>query len=103
MPTRPPVHQALPPARRVPRATAAARGYDGRWRRYRAVFLADPKNALCVHCMKQDGRPVPATVVDHIVPHKGDAKLFWDESNHQGLCKMHHDKKTATEDGGFGK
>ena len=33
---------------------------------------------------------VPATVVDHIVPHKGDMALFWDKSNWQGLCAHCH-------------
>jgi 5-methylcytosine-specific restriction protein A len=45
---------------------------------------------------------VAATVVDHIVPHKGDKVKFWDSSNWQSLCKRCHDAKTATEDGGFG-
>ena len=40
----------------------------------------------------------PATVVDHIVPHRGDPQLFWDESNWQPLCKACHDHKTGTED-----
>jgi 5-methylcytosine-specific restriction protein A len=40
---------------------------------------------------------VPATVVDHIVPHRGDPVLFWDEANWQGLCKLCHDAKTARE------
>lgn len=43
-----------------------------------------------------------ASVVDHIIPHKGNDDLFWDMSNHQALCKKCHDIKTATEDGGFG-
>jgi 5-methylcytosine-specific restriction protein A len=43
-----------------------------------------------------------ATVVDHIIPHKGDMAIFWNKSNHQALCKTHHDIKTASEDGGFG-
>jgi 5-methylcytosine-specific restriction protein A len=51
--------------------------------------------------MKQ-GAYTPATVVDHIKPHKGNAILFWLVSNWQGLCKHCHDVKTATEDGGFG-
>ena len=45
----------------------------------------------------------PATVVDHIKPHHGDQRLFWDVGNWQSLCKAHHDSKTATEDGGFGR
>ena len=41
---------------------------------------------------------VRATVVDHIIPHRGDQKLFWDQNNWQALCKSCHDKKTLTED-----
>jgi hypothetical protein len=40
-------------------------------------------------------------VVDHIVPHGGDQTLFWDAANHQTLCEPCHNRKTATEDGGF--
>lgn len=45
---------------------------------------------------------VDATEVDHIKPHRGDMVLFWDESNWQGLCRSHHSRKTAGENGGFG-
>ena len=31
-----------------------------------------------------------ATVVDHIMPHKGDNTLFWDRDNWQSLCKRFH-------------
>jgi 5-methylcytosine-specific restriction protein A len=30
-------------------------------------------------------------------------KLFWDSDNWQGLTKADHDRKTALEDGGFGR
>ncbi|MEZ0212451.1 MAG: hypothetical protein ACAH27_05805 [Xanthobacteraceae bacterium] len=33
----------------------------------------------------------PATVVDHITPHKGDEDLFFRRANLQPLCKRHHD------------
>ena len=39
-------------------------------------------------------------MVDHIIPHKGDKQLFWDESNWQPMCETHHNIKTATEDRG---
>jgi 5-methylcytosine-specific restriction protein A len=39
----------------------------------------------------------PSTTVDHIVPHRGDQKLFWDEANWAALCKPCHDAKTARE------
>jgi hypothetical protein len=63
------------------------------------VFLA--RRPLCVACMEWS-RVTPARVVDHVVPHRGDTRLFWDESNWQALCKPCHDFKTATEDGGMG-
>lgn len=59
------------------------------------------RNPLCVECEKQ-GRLVPATVVDHVIPHKGDYEKFWNESNWQALCKSCHDRKTAREDGRWG-
>ncbi len=31
-------------------------------------------------------------VVDHIVPHRGDERLFWDESNLQTVAKRWHDR-----------
>lgn len=76
------------------RLSSYQRGYDNRWRKYRLWFLE--YHPLCSLCGD------PATVVDHIIPHKGDKKLFWDANNHQALCKACHDAKTAREDGGFG-
>ena len=82
------------------RGTAAQRGYDGRWRKYRKGFLAD--NPFCVECLKYD-RLTAATVIDHVTPHKGDQELFWDLDNHQALCEQCHNKKSASKDGGFGR
>lgn len=59
------------------------------WIKGRAWFLRN--NPLCVFC-EEEGRAEPATVVDHIKPHKGDKTLFYDVSNWQGLCAPHHDK-----------
>jgi len=81
------------------RGSAASRGYNAVWRKARATFLK--REPLCAECARQ-GRTVGATVVDHIIPHKGDQDVFWDTSNWQSLCKPCHDTKTATEDGGFG-
>ena len=47
--------------------------------------------------MKQ-GRTEAATVVDHIVKHGGNQDLFWDESNWQALCKLHHDSTKQREE-----
>ncbi|KWR80342.1 HNH endonuclease [Cupriavidus metallidurans] len=81
------------------RGSSAARGYGGKWQRERAAYLK--ANPVCVE-HRSVGRVVLATVVDHIVPHKGDQRLFWSRSNWQPLCKACHDAKTAREDGGFG-
>ena len=82
------------------RGTAHERGYTKRWARARRRYLnASP---LCIECARQ-GMTTAADVVDHIIPHKGNYDLFWNEDNWQPLCKRHHDIKTATEDGGFGQ
>ncbi|GEO27037.1 hypothetical protein AAC03nite_28220 [Alicyclobacillus acidoterrestris] len=82
------------------RKSSAQRGYDSRWRKARLAYLK--KHPLCVEC-EREGRLTPATVVDHIVPHKGDKALFWDSANWQPMCKPHHDAKTAREDMGAWK
>ena len=68
--------------------SSTQRGYGYKWQQYRLRFLQS--NPLCNFCMK-DNRVAEATVVDHIKPHQGDMKLFWDSSNHQSLCKLCHD------------
>lgn len=77
------------------RSNASERGYNSRWRRLSKLYLK--KHPLCVKCLEK-GRYETATVVDHIVPHRGDTKLFWDEKNWQALCKACHDVKTGRED-----
>jgi 5-methylcytosine-specific restriction protein A len=65
-----------------------------RWQRLRKRLLSE--HPLCTLC-KLQGRITPATVADHIIPHKGNLELFWDEDNLQALCKPCHDRKTAKE------
>lgn len=80
------------------RGTANERGYTYAWQKAREGYLRN--HPLCK--LHQDqGRVVAATVVDHIIPHKGDRSLFWDSNNWQPLCKPCHDHKTATEDSAF--
>jgi 5-methylcytosine-specific restriction protein A len=45
-----------------------------RWRDFRERYLQ--VHPLCVTC-EGAGKVTPATVVDHITPHKGDAAKFW--------------------------
>ena len=83
------------------RGNSAARGYDARWRKARLIHLAH--HPRCVGFGATRGKCLqPASVVDHVVPHRGDHTLFWDAENWQSLCASCHNSKTATEDGGFG-
>ena len=75
------------------RGGADARGYNAEWRRARKAYLQ--LHPLCAECLKE-GILTPATVVDHIMPHRGDQQLFWDEQNWQPLCQTHHNKKTGS-------
>lgn len=79
------------------RGTAHQRGYTGVWRKARITYLSS--RPLCKLC-DDKGIVTPATVVDHIVPHKGDQDLFWDTNNWQPLCESCHNSKTASEDMG---
>ena len=68
------------------------------YRKAQARIKANPMIAdhpLCAKC-RENGKLTPATVVDHIIPHRGDPVLFWDRSNWQPLCKDCHDRKTGS-------
>lgn len=75
------------------RDSAAERGYDAQWRIVRRRYLRG--HPLCADCQR-NGKLTPANVVDHIIPHRGDEALFWDEKNWQALCKPCHDRKTGS-------
>jgi 5-methylcytosine-specific restriction protein A len=76
--------------------------YGAAWRKARAHFLRAHPLCMCDAC-RSAGLVVPASVVDHVTPHRGDVRLFWDRENWQSLSKPCHDRKTAREDGGFGR
>ena len=76
------------------RPSSRERGYDSKWERESKAFLG--LHRYCAVCF------APATLVDHIRPHKSDKGLFWRRSNWQAMCSPCHSRKTASEDGGFG-
>lgn len=60
----------------------------------RRIRQRDP---ICCICGKK-----PSAETDHIVPVAAGGEM-WDERNLQGLCHSCHSRKTAREDGGFGR
>ena len=84
MPGKPKVFRSIPAAARP---QSSDRGYDKRWARASAQFRRD--NPLCVGC-RAIGRLEAATVTDHIVPHRGDAEIFWQAQWWQPSCDWHH-------------
>lgn len=95
---------------RTDKQTSTQRGYGYRWQQYRNGWLR--RHSLCGDRLNErspqhsqcarDGRAVPGTDVDHIIPHRGDQSLFWDETNHQTLCSTCHKtiKAAAEQTGG---
>jgi 5-methylcytosine-specific restriction endonuclease McrA len=69
--------------------------HTAHWRKLRGQVLA--RDPICKICNR-----APSRIADHIRPHRGVWALFCDLLNLQGLCKICHDRKTATEDGGGG-
>lgn len=77
------------------RASASQRGYTGRWDRARREHLR--REPYCRFCLRRR-RKVTATHVDHVVPHRGDKKLFWDRNNWQSLCTTCHNSAKQSEE-----
>ncbi len=65
-----------------------------RWKEIRTKYLREHR--VCVECGKRSKH------VDHIRPHRGDERAFFDATNWQPLCHSCHSRKTARHDGAFG-
>jgi len=66
-----------------------------RWQDLRAYRLVT--ESLCRIC-QNEGRITPATTVDHIEPHKGNAELFFNFENTQSLCSTCHNSAKQSEE-----
>lgn len=60
-----------------------------KWKTARAAYLKE--HPICCRC------GADASVVDHIIAHRGDEELFWNIDNWQPLCGYCHNKKTRQE------
>jgi len=60
-----------------------------KWQRLRAATF-ERDLFTCQECGRIEGR-TSHLICDHIKPHRGDERLFWDPTNLQTLCKSCHD------------
>ena len=74
------------------RGSAAARGYDRKWRKVRALHLQHWP--LCADCI-DEGKLTPATEVDHVQPIETAPHRRLDPTNLRSQCHPHHMLKTA--------
>lgn len=82
------------------RAWAQKQYKTARWRKMRLRQLKRHPLCQCVHCQECG---LVADTVDHIKPHRGDPKLFWDERNIQSMNRDCHNRyKQSQERGGYG-
>lgn len=69
-----------------------------RWQKLRqAVFLRDRYTCQMPDCGRIEG-DTSKLICDHVKPHRGDERLFWDEANLQTVCKPCHDSVKQAEE-----
>lgn len=80
--------------------TAPWRAWYGtaRWRKLRWSILVRDL-FTCRRCGLLEGN-TSQLVADHVRPHRGDQRLFWDEANLQAMCKACHDRTKQVEEQG---
>ncbi|CAN7738980.1 HNH endonuclease signature motif containing protein [Duganella sp. LjRoot269] len=100
---------------RTDKTSSTARGYGYKWQQARAGYLV--LHPFCAYCLREVGISYDqdavtiglqctragiglpyAQVVDHVEPHRGDMKLFWDSTNWQSLCSTHHSRDKQREE-----
>jgi 5-methylcytosine-specific restriction protein A len=74
------------------RKSAAERGYDWTWQKFRKVYLSE--HPLCSDC-ETEGRVGAATDIHHKQKLRDRPELKYEEENLMALCKACHDKRTA--------
>lgn len=73
-----------------------------RWRELRLKILERAQYVCEQTGVPLTGKsPAPnSPVIDHIVEHKGDSHLFWDETNLQAVSKSWHDSEKQAQERG---
>jgi hypothetical protein len=96
-----------PACRTQSRREAAARrpnAYDAQWARFAKRYLRNHPTCECTECLAlPEWRRPAATDVDHIDGQGPEGPHGYDEQNLCAMSHAHHSRKTATQDGGFGR
>lgn len=71
------------------RGHSARRGYDKKWRTFRAWFLVQPENVICADCGER-----PSMDVHHVRKVRDFPQLRLEPSNCRGLCHGCHSART---------
>lgn len=73
---------------------------SGRWRKLRLeIFARDAYVCQATGALLNQKEPQPfSPVCDHIVPHRGDHRLFWDPNNLRTVSKKWHDSVKQAEE-----
>lgn len=86
------------------RGSQRERGYTSAWeiraklfkQQYPLCGMRPNGQAPVMSQCHEQGLVTPAAVTDHVIPHRGNQELFWDElGNWQSLCFRCHSAKTA--------
>jgi 5-methylcytosine-specific restriction protein A len=80
---------------------------SARWQALRLeVLVRDLYTCRQTGVLLTGKHPAPnSPVVDHVVPHRGDERLFWDIDNLQAVSKAYHDsdkRKMEMQQNGIG-
>jgi 5-methylcytosine-specific restriction protein A len=99
--------RAVRDTRYSPDATVRSWYKSARWQALRLeVLVRDLYTCRQTGVLLTGKHPAPnSPVVDHVVPHKGDERLFWDIANLQAVSKAYHDgdkRKMEMQQNGIG-
>jgi 5-methylcytosine-specific restriction protein A len=86
-----------------PDATVRSWYHSARWQALRLEVLArDLYTCQQTGVLLVGKHPEPnSPVVDHVVPHRGDERLFWDTGNLQAVSKKYHDGEKRSQEHGW--
>ncbi|WP_267849512.1 HNH endonuclease [Robbsia betulipollinis] len=64
-----------------------------------AGIVATTIEGVIIECATRGIAAPYGSVVDHMDPHRGDMKVFWDTTRWQSLCFHHHSAEKQRQEG----